>query len=93
MTKTTPVSTPALTCNEKHVIGVCASHPIRDFDDQAVTTFLARLTTFNHSKKQVNHPGFMLLADFCMDCGAPLDRVNNKKRWDQYINPTFEKPE
>jgi hypothetical protein len=70
---------------KNHIIGVCAGANIVSLDAPAVKKFLSNLKVFTTSKKQVNHPGFMLLAKCCTECGEAIDYKNYKAQWDELI--------
>lgn len=73
-----------MTC-KNHIIGVCGGTYITSFDDVAVREFLSNLKEFTTSKKQVNHPGFLDLGNFCPKCGAKIDYKKSKSQWDILI--------
>lgn len=70
---------------QNHTVGVCAGTNIISFSEPIVKEFLNNLKDFTTSKKQVNHPGFMLLARYCTECGAKIDYENIKSQWDELI--------
>jgi ribosomal protein L33 len=74
---------------ENHIIGVCAGTNIISFDEPAVEKFLSNLKIFTTSKKQVNHPGFMILIKYCTECGAEIDYKKTKSQWDELIETSI----
>lgn len=72
-----------------HIIGVCAGSNIVSFDDPKVKDFLRKVQVFTTSKKQVNHPGFMLLSKYCTECGLKVDYDKNKSQWDELIEASI----
>jgi ribosomal protein L33 len=73
-----------MSCQD-HIIAVCAGTNIVSFDEPVVKNFLKNVKVFTTSKKQVNHPGFMLLAKYCTECGAEIDYELSKAQWDELI--------
>lgn len=71
---------------KKHIIGHCAGTPITSFIDPAVKTFLVNITEFTTSRRQVNHPGFMILTKHCTECGMAVEYDKNKQYWDNSID-------
>jgi hypothetical protein len=78
---------------QNHIIGVCAGTNITSFDDTVVKKFLSNLTVFTTSKKQVNHPGFMYLVNFCPECGLKINDKSSKSEWDELIENTITRKE
>ena len=76
---------------KNHIIGACSGKNITSFDDAIVKTFLANLKEFTTSKKQVNHPGFMLLGRHCTECGTKIDHKKSKAQWDELIETAIVK--
>jgi ribosomal protein L33 len=73
-----------MSCQE-HIIGICGGTKITSFDEPVVTRFLNNLAVFTTSKKQINHPGFMILAKYCPECGAAINYKKIKPQWDVLI--------
>ena len=73
-----------MSCQD-HIIGVCVGTIIVSFDDPVVKEFLSNLKEFTTSKNQVNHPGFMVLARYCPECGTEIDHKSNNPQWDELI--------
>lgn len=74
---------------KNHIIGVCAGTSIASFSEPVVRKFLNNLKVFTTSKKQVNHPGFMLLAKYCPECGAKINYKKLKSQWDELIEDSI----
>jgi hypothetical protein len=69
-----------------HVIAMCAGEPVKSLQDPVVSLFVGKLDEFKKSKAQVDHPGFLYVSKFCVECGQKLDFDEATNEWESIMD-------